>query len=944
MIKQFLFFTVFYFLNSPALSGQCPDRALLWKRLVYLRDSSSSIPNVKQLSELATYEQNIKRCPDVIDSTYALLLLRIGVCYLHQSEYSKAIGYIRRSIHLIDANENKPSINDKYLAGYYYRLSLCYDSLNDIIEKMRAIDSCISIAIRKNSIDQSTVYSLEKGVEYFKDIGDFERCIHYAKLGQVFADNYKHDLISTEYFMIFLEREVEALIVLGKFEDAEKTLLPNLYSHRIEILKKGGEWRYLSTLYEQYAEVLTNKKEYSNALYWFNQSIYYDLLNKNFLGCAITTENIGYNIYFHQLKDYDKAIAYYFKALQFAGKELSSAASQDSLYIRVECLNILDNIANSHLAKGRTDSALIYFQKAFDQIKSGMNETALLESSDSDFLNNKSMRYLLNMIIDKADATLQAGITSRQNDQVKKAITIYKTADKLLNRIRSEQTEITSKLFWRNDTRRLYDHAIEASYLTGNTLEAFYFFEKSRAVLLNDQLSQLSKISNGEILNQGRIKKKILRLEIELNSTEHHSNRYDEIQTELFKEKQASDRLEQSIKQNNPMYYQNYLDTAFISLADVQEQILKDHQGLLEIFSGGRAIYSLLITSGKVYFEKTDKMDFDSTARSFEYYLSNISSLNSQYGNFIRTASHLYQLIFKSNPVPNGRIIISSDAQFFPFEALVTNTKSGTPVYFLDNHALSYTYSARFLLTHFTSSSSGRQRNFLGVAPVRYPYSSYLADLSGSDFSLNRIVSYFGNSTTFVEAEASKRNFEVQFSKYKIIQLYTHASDSSSHNEPVIFFADSSLYLSDLIPEDKPLTRLIVLSACETGLGKLNPGEGVFSFNRGFAYLGIPSSITNLWSVENESTYRITELFYKYLSSGEPIDIALQKAKIEFIQQSSMQNKLPYYWASAILAGKSDAIEVGKMYMWKDVLIIVVLLSISFFILKSRGKNRSKNI
>jgi CRISPR/Cas system-associated exonuclease Cas4 (RecB family) len=90
-------------------------------------------------------------------------------------------------------------------------------------------------------------------------------------------------------------------------------------------------------------------------------------------------------------------------------------------------------------------------------------------------------------------------------------------------------------------------------------------------VLLNGQLSQLSKISNGEILNQARVKKKILQLEIELKSTDHHSNRYDEIQTELFKEKQELDHREQSIKQNNPVYYQNYVDTTFIGLSDVQE-------------------------------------------------------------------------------------------------------------------------------------------------------------------------------------------------------------------------------------------------------------------------------------------------------------------------------------------------------------------------------------
>jgi CHAT domain-containing protein len=138
-----------------------------------------------------------------------------------------------------------------------------------------------------------------------------------------------------------------------------------------------------------------------------------------------------------------------------------------------------------------------------------------------------------------------------------------------------------------------------------------------------------------------------------------------------------------------------------------------------------------------------------------------------------------------------------------------------------------------------------------------------------------------------------------QYAHYKIVQLYTHASDSSIRGEPVIWFADSALYLSDLISEERPVTRLIVLSACQTGTGRLYQGEGVFSFNRGFAALGIPSAITNLWSVDSKSTYELTELFYKYLANGEPTDIALQKAKLDLI--NSNDYSLPFFWAAPIL-------------------------------------------
>ena len=188
-----------------------------------------------------------------------------------------------------------------------------------------------------------------------------------------------------------------------------------------------------------------------------------------------------------------------------------------------------------------------------------------------------------------------------------------------------------------------------------------------------------------------------------------------------------------------------------------------------------------------------------------------------------------------------------------------------------------------------------------------------------------------------------------QFSQYRIIQLYTHAADSSSNNEPVIYFADSALFLSDLISAYKPLTRLIVLSACETGTGKIYQGEGVFSFNRGFAALGIPAAITNLWSVDNESTYILTELFYKYLTTGLPTDVALQKAKLEFIENASREKSMPCYWAGPVLVGKTDTIELSKPFPWKWIVLFAIVGGIVFWAVQrlssskdNSGKKRDK--
>ena len=126
------------------------------------------------------------------------------------------------------------------------------------------------------------------------------------------------------------------------------------------------------------------------------------------------------------------------------------------------------------------------------------------------------------------------------------------------------------------------------------------------------------------------------------------------------------------------------------------------------------------------------------------------------------------------------------------------------------------------------------------------------------------------------------------------------------------------------------------MSACETGSGALYEGEGVFSFNRGFAAVGIPAAISNLWSVDNGSTYRLTELFYKWLAKGLPTDVALQKAKLEFLQTASKEKSLPFYWAAPVLVGKTEIIELSKPYPWKWIVVFAAIGFVVFWVMRKK--------
>ena len=896
-----------------ATRGQCPETKLFRERVGAIY-SSSKLSWEDQISALQKYVDTIKNCPYKNDSTHAYLLRMIGSRYAKLGDFYKAVQYFRESVNMIVSNSGKPFINQQHLIRSYYWLFQFYDSLNNVSEKMKAIDKCIDIAFQYNSpAEIECCRALYERVQYFFDIGDYHKSIEDGIMCEKLALEFAKKGNKADYELGMslasssLGWHIKSLIELKRFEQAEKLL-----AKKPEEYSKMGFKNNLGLIHEQLAQVLISKGEYKNALFHLDQAFKYEKKVGDDFDAKQVMKTIAYDVYFKHYHDNERALMYLRNALSLINKD-KTRNKVDSF----ESMIILGHIANVFAQQERYDSAFAYFQLAFNQIKTGINETYFLKSSAEEIRRYKKIHYLTSLILDKADAFQKKYASSGEPADIKDALKIYKVADHLLNRIKSEQFDLESKLFWRGDNRRLYEHAIEACYLQDNTKDAFYFFEKSRAVLLNDQLTGQKYLGTDDILRQVQVKKEIMALERELTNMDSSSERYGTVQQKRFFFRQELDNLEQSIKVNNPLYYQNSLDTNFITTQDVQNKLLKDHQALVEIFAGDSAVYILALTNHKTFFNKINKPGYDTAVDSYLSYISNPGLLNSDFPGYSSVANHLYQLIFADVEVPKGRIIISSNGRFFPFEALVTNVEGRTPTYFLKDHAVSYTYSARYLLNNFVSNISTAEGSLLGVAPVQYATNSNLSSLRGSDESLSSISDLLPATHNLIGMDASTKNFLQQFPNYKILQLYTHASNTSNQDEPVIYFADGQLYLSDLVPEKPPVTRLVVLSACETGIGKLYQGEGIFSFNRGFAAFGVPSAISTLWAIDETATYRLTENFYKHLSKKLPIDVALQKAKLEFLQNASGQEKLPYYWAAIVLVGKTDSIYHNNSTSWE---------------------------
>lgn len=915
-----LYYILLIILPFQVLSGQCLSRDSL-RECISRQEQNNEAPIEEELKALLGYENRMASCPDKNDSVYTYLQMRIGMLYFLHTDYVQAIQYFSKAINIAKSSEGSRLFSREYFINSYYFLSVTYDSLKLHDQQNEAIDSTIAYEMKYNSNYHYSCFLLYNSVEELLQRGDFNRCIEHASLGESITRKWYHFNDRMEYILFFIEKRVKALWSLGRYSEAAQIL----DEKKDEFLKSGNKI-FIAKIYRLYGCIEKSNGRYKQAIQQFLKAWQYDQDTKEKEISPDILTQIGL-IYFEKLNEPQTAIQYFKRVLA-----INRSATPFFIY---------GYMANSYVKLRDFNIANKFFQKAFDKIKPGLTDYDLVHNA-GDYTDINSAEHVMRIFLDKADAFLDQYQFEKNKIYLGEALRIYKLSDRLLNYIKNDQFSGESKLHWRSYASRLYNHAIESAYLNRDNENAFYFFEKSRAVLLNDQLNEQNLLSRDDLLKLAHLKSRIVIMGRQLRNTGLQPVQKEELEHSLFEYKQELTRMQGAIKKRYPAYYQGGLDTFAVSIQDVRSKILKGSGSFVSIYNGDSSFYTLLITANDINFLKSGRQSFDSARNTFNSLISNPGLLNSRFPIFVNASNELFKMIFKNIQIPAGKVIISPDGNYLPFEALVISKKEEPLRYFLNDHPVSYTYSARFLLNHFSTGSASAEKNFMGVAPVKYTANFSLSSLNESDKSLTRIANQFEDAVNLTSSAATRSNFLKQFYQYKIIQLYTHASDSSRNNEPVIYFADSALYLSDLVGENRPLTKLIVLSACETGSGKEYKGEGVFSFNRGFASLGIPSSVTNLWAVDDASTYKLTELFYKYVAKGFSLDEALQKAKLDFIHSSAKEKQLPYYWAAAVLVGNSEPLQFAREYSWQRYLGYAVL-GIAFFTLFLMIIKRRKN-
>lgn len=903
-----------------SIAGRVPAQCLSHNQF---RDSLLNIENSNFTSEiklqhLDSLRIQYEKCGYEKDSVYARMLHKTGLWeYSAMSSIEEAITNTLAAVRI--NTSGKKYACPSFAANSYSNLGYYYLQIKRYGEALLYYDSAIIASLPFPGNKNFSILShLQRGNILFK-VGDYQQDVEETTLGLALAE----PVSDTENMIDLHNERAEAYEMLLKYEEASQDIEESL-----KLLQHSNNYNALANSYRVKANINADQGNFLKAQFFYDLAISLRKKTGNLANVAMDYNDAGILLY-SKCRNITEAEKYYNKAY-----ELAFAARENLV-----CILACSNLAEVNFNQKQYNKAIVKTQQALRLLINQLHSNDIFQNpkyNDISYLAVKN--YLVNFLHNKAECLLYLYKQNQEKQYLVSSIATARLADSIITDLRHEQTGDQSKLYWRNATRQFYVNSIEACYLDNNPQLAFYFMEKSRAVLLNDKLNELgaaSKLPPSEAAKEERLQINIIEQQQKLASLSETSVEYSAQQVKFLNAKDDFDHYIKSLEQKYPNYYQYKYADEVPTPKDLQKYLAKNNQSFVHYFIGDTITYILAITPGTTKFIRLSKNEFDNNQLAkFLEFCSDKNSLNSHYDLFASLSNSIYKNLFLPLQLPKGRVIICLDNLVIPFEALCTDASGKN--FLLNDYSFSYVYAARNLMgVHdLNNNATG---TFLGVAPVTF--SSYLnvTDLTNSSAAISDCAKYYSINHILTGKDANRKNFFAQMPGYSIVNIFSHAVADSTEVEPRLFLQDSAIRLSELQLIQRPATELVVLSACQTNLGKNATGEGIYSLARGFTAAGIPSVAATLWNADEYTIYAITESFNQNLSKGMNKDEALREAKIAYMKNNSNEKLLPYFWSNMIIVGNTDPVKLvqtGYSFPYIKFLVIIILALILIYFIK----------
>lgn len=704
----------------------------------------------------------------------------------------------------------------------------------------------------------------------FRELGDYERALRYLK-----------EALEID---IFLKDDLN---------------IANDLNNIGEIIRNNQESSYKLDAYKYYEMCfdLARKKR--------NQKLQVYALN-----------NMGF---LHQLRlDFYKSIEYLEKAYEICSKNAECN----------EICNIYCNLGNAYLGAGDLGRAKNYYDMALELAISGRRDEVLWEVY---FGLGKCMENM---------------------QQIRPALTYYRMSMDVIDSIRDNLALDLHRVGYFRDKFKVYESYLNLLFKSlSETHEEeekwafFYAVEKAKARTFIEGLKeneQTEKPENDEALRKlGEISKEISKSLSELTNPDFSEEKRPEIWRRLeeaedqyiiyLNEIKSKDRENSSIP-----------SLEIFSLESVKNELLDDQTAIVEFFLGEIQSYALLIT--KRDFVVTMMPGRTNIENSLKAYLKMVSTPSKKKFRGVLAAKRIYKELFGTfdryfTPSIKHIIIVPDGILYYlPFEALIRERtgKDDGAIFLIETKKISYapSISSLFFLMK-KNHDSQKKKKLLAVGSPLYSvqsskdsnkkkfekYEETLRELylnKGFDFSplpfskkeINYISRFFTKGSVDVCTEEGAKEEIIKtkpLSDYQILHFACHAflDEKTPYRSALVLSLDNDseedgfLQVRE-IQNLKLEANLAILSACQTGKGKLENGEGVFGLPRAFFYAGALSTISTLWKVDDKATSEFMRHLYNFLAQGNDKAEALRLAKIKMIKSASSH---PFFWAGFILNG-----------------------------------------
>jgi CHAT domain-containing protein len=689
-----------------------------------------------------------------------------------------------------------------------------------------------------------------------------------------------------------------------------------------------NEKEFIGDAYHNWGMVQADMAQYDDAFGHFNKALnIYKQLKNNDLRIANTYIEIA-KTHFHQNQ--------YEQALQFAtvSLDLRKIGHKDSFkhFQITESHTVLGNIA---AAQKDFQNALNHYQKAIDAF------------DERTFTPVQQIEPLFG----KAKMLLQLG-------RKKNALTVFNTLDAVIQKVTHQFKDDKSKFNLLENHFSIYEKAIQTAFELfesnhDSTLlqQAFQFSSHSKAVALRQAVNDEKAKGFANIPKDILEKERSLKQEVVFQQKQCFDNPTEMNYKELYFVREKLNLFVADLEKKYPKYYDlKYQSAQVIDLQRLQKSLPNEMMSL-EFFAGDSTIYTFALTRNhlKIYPLHLTK-ELDTTI--YQVRKSLMEANHDLKTTYLKGAHRLYELLLEKplnelnahHQITRLRMIPDGKLGYIPFDALLTAPATDwldkydkKVPFLLRSYSTSYAYYSDSLLDQKAITIKGDFHGFgidykdsLTNKSLKNKY-GYLEEAPREVDTIKHLI----GGKTWKNEGATKNCFLQNATKSGILHLSMHSTtnDKNPLESQLIFSkndsTDDNLLIGNELFAQQFTCGLAVLSACHTGDGLMQRGEGIMSLARAFAYSGCPALMMSLWSIPDRSTSNIMLHFYQNLKQNLPKDVALQQSKLQYLDNQSFQpsQKIPNFWAATVMIGDVNALHFEKWYVsyWIILLIISVL-------------------